>query len=397
MLALFKHRKVQARRVKKINDFIKLIDKDMKRHNIFLFFLFFLLCSCSNILDNEEKYCLIMGETFSFHDTNKKQFLYPVDNIESVYTYEEDGEKIYHKDANFILNKDNNSICRTINSLLPNITNYKVNINSNGLFTFVSEPRNPPLIRDYVCYINYYTKVQQSFITPANNSFYSIIHNNPPKIAVCGDSIALAAQTYSRLYHNTDDDGFSGLLRSFLITQYSGGKITVDNYSEIDSSIDLLLQNMNTILENSYNAIIIEYGMNDHLNGTGGVDSFTQKMSYAIKKLQEENIYVVLVGFFQENEKWDLEAAATPQATILYNKVLSDLAIKYSIPFIDIYSEFFKISQKKDLINDFTVDWMHHPTEFGHKVYFSMIVPYFIDKPILNSQIDGYVLFFQSQ
>ena len=95
-----------------------------------------------------------------------------------------------------------------------------------------------------------------------------------------------------------------------------------------------------------------------------------------VEKLQRSGIDVILIGFFQQNECWVNEKT---ENTILYNHTIADVAKKSGVPFVDIYSRW-QHNERKNSIEDMTSDYMHHPTDFGHKIYFTEIVPYFLDR-----------------
>jgi acyl-CoA thioesterase-1 len=127
--------------------------------------------------------------------------------------------------------------------------------------------------------------------------------------------------------------------------------------------------------------VIIELGMNDHINGLtpGSADQFRDDISEVVSNLLSENIDVILIGFFQQNELWVMEKSTE---TLVYNEILSKIAADYEIPFVDIRSEFISLGHKG--IEDLTGDWMHHPNDFGHKVYYSQLVPYLFDEKKLG-------------
>tara|TARA_B100000795_G_scaffold254639_1_gene225685 strand:+ start:701 stop:958 length:258 start_codon:yes stop_codon:yes gene_type:complete len=68
--------------------------------------------------------------------------------------------------------------------------------------------------------------------------------------------------------------------------------------------------------------------------------------------------------------------------TLAYNVILNQIADDYEIPFIDILSVFNSLDRKG--IENLTGDWMHHPNDFGHKVYYSQLVPYLFDEKKLG-------------
>lgn len=51
------------------------------------------------------------------------------------------------------------------------------------------------------------------------------------------------------------------------------------------------------------------------------------------------------------------------------NALIEEVAIAYEVPFIDIDKIWKSISSRKNMIEDMTSDYMHHPTDFGHKIY----------------------------
>lgn len=118
-------------------------------------------------------------------------------------------------------------------------------------------------------------------------------------------------------------------MRTFLQTEYGSENVVVDNFSKTDMSIDLLVADKEKVINGGYK----------------------------------------------------------------YNEIIEKIAKNYNAPFIDIYNEFQKISRRKNLIEDLTVDFMHHPTDFGHKVYFSMLLSYFTKEQIDSSRVVNWVLY----
>lgn len=351
-----------------------------------------LFLSCTNNSMYEDENVVILGETFGLKGDVPKQFLYDIEEIIAVYGYDDNGNKINFSSNDYYVDLEKNTIARTVNSAMPNFDAYSVNFDENGTFTFNSEPRNPPLCKQFQIYVDYIAKENARAISPDHNSFFENKPNELPKIAVFGDSIANAAQTTAQYFQGTDSDGFVGLLRTFLQTEYGSENVVVDNFSKTDMSIDLLVADKEKVINGSYNTVIIEYGMNDHLSGVeGGI--FLTKLQELCTYFSEKGIYMILIGFFQQNTKWDLEEPIYPKATLKYNEIIEKVAKNHNVPFIDIYNEFQKISRRKNLIEDLTVDFMHHPTDFGHKVYFSMLLPYFIKEAMPSNSVANWVLY----
>ena len=187
-----------------------------------------------------------------------------------MYTYDDTGNKIFFFDDDYDVDLNISIIARTSISCIPDFENYMVNFNNNGTFTFNSEPRNPPLSRQFQIYVDYIANDNDKTINPAHNGFLENKPNSFPKIATFGDSIANAAQTTAQYFQGTDADGFVGLLRTFLQSEYGTENVVVDNFSKTDMSIDLLVAGKDKVINGGYNTVIIEYGMNDHLTGVDG-------------------------------------------------------------------------------------------------------------------------------
>ena len=71
---------------------------------------------------------------------------------------------------------------------------------------------------------------------------------------------------------------------------------------------------------------------------------------------------------------WDVE---NREATRLYNEALKDIAERNNIYFADVYSVFENVGNVKPLSRDVMADFIHHPTEWGHKLYLTSIIDAF--------------------
>ena len=68
--------------------------------------------------------------------------------------------------------------------------------------------------------------------------------------------------------------------------------------------------------------------------------------------------------------------------------MLQGLALNYGVYFADVNKEFSKYSQEK-IIQDFCGDYLHHPTSFGHKLYYKTIIPVFLSDEFSDGYIYG--------
>lgn len=152
-------------------------------------------------------------------------------------------------------------------------------------------------------------------------------------------------------------------------------------------SSSFLLQNIDAILDDHPDVCMIEFGMNDHVaGGLDGVVAYSNTVRVAVQRMKAAGIDVVLVGFFQENDKRDIDGTCR-LATAKYNEALREIAHDEGVFFADVYHAFEAISQKKHVVEDMTTDYMHHPTDFGHYVYMCCVLPAFI---VDSARVEGY-------
>lgn len=325
----------------------------------------------------------VKSETFALTGVEEKFFFYHPVKIDKVYQYDITGRIVeYEEGRDYLVNYMQGTIRRTEGSRIPNYEAHTVIYNNDGSFSFSSEPRNPELNIEYQVLVDYSTFLKPwRTVTPKEgleNTVNKLKNGEDIKILLCGDSIAAGAQT-TGLYYFDDHKltTFFGYLDVFLEGFYG---INVDSvlFGENGASLQYMNENINQIVEMRPDVVLIEFGMNDHVVEEALVaqELFGSNLDSCVEKLQEHGIEVILIGFFQQNSEWEKE---NQKATKVYNDLIAQVADKYSIPFADIYKAFMMVD-RKDIYEDLTSDYMHHPTDFGHMIYFSKIVPYFLDK-----------------
>lgn len=327
----------------------------------------------------------IKSETFALTGSEEKSFFYHPVKIERVYQYDITGQIVeYEEGRDYFVNYIRGTIRRTEDSRIPNYEEHTVIYNNDGSFSFSSEPRNPELNIEYQVLVDYNTFLKPwRKVTPKKgleDTVNKLKSGEDIKMLLCGDSIAAGAQT-TGLYYFGDHKltTFFGYLDDFLEGYYG---INVDSvlFGENGASLQYMKENINQIVEMSPDVVLIEFGMNDHAveEALAAQELFVSNLDSCVENLQEHGIEVILIGFFQQNSEWEME---NQKATEVYNDLIAQVADKYSISFADIYKAFMMVD-RKDIYEDLTSDYMHHPTDFGHMIYFSKILPYFLDKSI---------------
>jgi lysophospholipase L1-like esterase len=357
---------------------------------LFFLILFFLL-GCTKDESSSQKVPdqKITGETFVLNELEENNLIKKGVNNLKLYSIDNNRNKIYYKEnVDYVVS--NNRVRRTNNSTIPNFKEHRVVFNSNDTFTFNSSPRNPSLTIPFQVYADYDFYDYEYITADFNATFLSsklkdkLRRKEQIKIGAIGTSITAGAHTLENFYHNSDKDSYPYLLGKAISKLYNTD-VLVTNYSQGGSTIGYLETISPTVLHDGNDLVLIEFGMNDHLYNwwESGLSNFELKIVTAIENFQAQNIDVVLVGFFQQNSSWDSEFR---NSTITYNQKLYDLAKKYNCYFADIYKEFSKYNQTK-INQDLCGDFLHHPTSFGHLLYYKTIIPVFLEKEVN----DGFV------
>ena len=356
---------------------------------IFLFNLFLFGCASDNFENIDPNNHRIVGESFVLSNTTQNHLIKKRITNLILYSIGSNRERIYYKEnVDYVVNQ--NRINRTLDSSIPDFSNHIVYRNVDDTFTFSSSPRNPSLTIPFHVYADYdfqdvetvFGKFNEGFLSPR---FKDKLKNKKIiKIGTIGTSITAGAHTMEQFYHDSDSQTYPYLTAKALKNVY-GSDCFVTNYSKSGSSIGHVFNSIPQILKDKNDVVFIEFGMNDHINYNWdiGLNDFKKNMDVLIKMFKGNDTEVILVGFFQQNPSWDLEFVGS---TVRYNEVINNLAVKYDCYFADIYKEFSKYSQSK-INQDLCGDFIHHPTSFGHLLYYKTIIPLFLDKE-LN---DGFV------
>lgn len=358
----------------------------MKNFKVVILTCLLFSCNTDKNENNDIKNGNIIGETLVLTDMTENYFIkkdisdlkiYSIDSLRKKYFWKENIDYIV----------ENNKIRRTSNSNIPNYSEHNVIYNNNKSFTFSAAPRNPPLNIPFQIYADYKFLDFESIKGKYDQNYLSatlkdkLKNKEHIKIGVIGTSITAGAHTLEQFYHNSDKESYPYLLAKGMKKLY-GNNVFITNYSKSGSSIDYLETVFQKVMEDENDLVLIEFGMNDHLYSSWELEMprFDSNISSAIEKFKDHNIDVMIVGFFQQNPQWDLEFQ---NSTIAYNQLLFKLGEKYNCYFADVNKEFSKYSQTK-INQDFCGDFMHHPTSFGHLLYYKTIIPAFLKKEVTD-------------
>jgi lysophospholipase L1-like esterase len=317
----------------------------------------------------------IHGESAAFHGVTPVTLQHPATSILAVYSYGTTGERIdYEAGADYTF--ASGAITRTAASRLPDFDTYSyVAVNAAGQFAFTEgPPRNPPLTINLVTYIDYASTVPDFQIQPAGTG------TRYARVMCVGDSITAGADTIANYYSNSDADSFCGLLRAYTGAQVDIQAVVGGTLSGAAPSLPQYLA------ADQPQVAIIAFGTNDHAAGAAGLAAFQSTLDAAVTTLQNAGVDVILMGFAQQNKLWVIE---DPTQTEAYNAAIADVAQAHGVPFVD-PRPFFGAGDVPS-IERLDADFTHHPNQYGQRLLFSLLLPYFLSQPVPASSVEGYV------
>lgn len=317
------------------------------------------------------------GETFALVDSFPKRFIHKPQTVDRVYAVDSNGnETQFTEGVDYIIDYFRGTIRRTECSKIPNYSEHKV-IFSSGKFVYDSD-NNPEKNKKYQIKVDYKYFANEKELEPIDDkSIYlseklrnKMLEGKGIKIALCGDSIALGADTNGK-------DIYLNYLKDEIEHSY-GINVETKNFSEGGRSSDLLFEKMSGILEMNPDMVIVEFGMNDHCNFTKNdkeaINKYKSNIESFVHEMKKRDIDVIIVGFFQQNISYIGEDMNVSK---MCNDVLKEIAEENKLFFVDVYPIFEKVSCVKPLCSDVTADYIHHPTEWGQKLYFTKLIEVF--------------------
>jgi hypothetical protein len=316
----------------------------------------------------------IIGETIALSSQNPSYLLKKDAKVNSVYKIAKDSAITKYKLAVDYLLTSNGGIQRTATSSIPDFSTQSVVLNADGKFNFVPDPnRNPQAPILWQVMVDYSTSkdsliYQKSFFL--SDKLKNKLKNKEDISLYCiGTSISAGAHTVPVFYDNKNTASYIQLIAKAINKLY-GCKVTVTNLAEGGADAVLFTSKLEQIKSAKPDLTFVEFGMNEHVVNAN-MNVYLTAIENGIKTLTAAGIDCSLVGFFQQNPQWESEI---PASTIYFNNQLREMSTRNKVFFSDIYNVFEQIPKEK-LYKDLTGDYMHHPTVFGHKIYYLAIVP----------------------
>jgi lysophospholipase L1-like esterase len=343
---------------------------------------------------------MVHGEAHLFRATKAVKTAHPLERVVRIFSYDAQGRQHdYRRGKDWDV--DGGLIRRLPGSAIPDFAAYRystkrdcdegratrscavaiacyVGLWSCPSFKFFADPRNPPLTIGYNVYVDYMAQLPRTIIRARGEGF-----ERAGTVLCTGDSIAAGAHTIASYYRDeADDDSWCGLLRRNL------PDISFDNQARGGVSVGTVLEQV-TRSPAKPEVVIIAFGMNDHNAGPKGLQTFAITLADTVARLKTRGLRVMLVGFFQQNPLW---LGENPVDTRSYNEAIRTVARRQAVPFIDVRPAFDRLSRDAPPGQQFTADFMHHPNLYGQRIYFSLILPYFLRSDRPASEISDYIV-----
>lgn len=319
----------------------------------------------------------IIGETMAL-SIDKPSYLIKNDaKISKVYKRDKNGNITIFKPGIDYIEVQNGGLKRTPQSLIPDFSAHKMILNSNGKFTWQPEPnRNPELSLLWQVMVDYNTYTDNTILSESNKITQELKEKLKNKedisIQAIGTSITAGAHTLPQYYDGSDNAVYIHLIAKAINSLY-GNQVSVNNLSIGGATTSLFTSKIDFLISQKPDIVFVEFGMNEHLIGSN-MDDHLDAIEAGIKKLLSTGINCVLIGFFQQNPYWEAEDI---NSTIYFNSELRKIAESNNIYFSDIYSQFELFSEEKKY-RDLMGDYHHHPTDFGHKLYYLTTMPFIL-------------------
>lgn len=263
-------------------------------------------------------------------------------------------------------------------------------LNGNETFTWQPEPnRNPELSLFWQVMVDYTTYIDNTILSENNKITQELKEKLENKedisIQAIGTSITAGAHTLPYYYDESDNAVYIKLIAK-AINELYGNQVSINNLSIGGATTTLFTTQLEFLLSQKPDIVFIEFGMNEHLIGSN-MNDYLGEIEAGIQKLLSARINCVLIGFFQQNPLWEAEDI---NSTIYFNSELRKIAERNNIYFSDIYSQFKLFSDEK-IYRDLMGDYLHHPTDFGHKLYYLTTMPFILLSNKKESELLNFV------
>jgi len=331
--------------------------------------IFFLTMGCKTLENpsNDEKTINIEGESLVLASTIPGRLCFDAISSESViirstYLPSDSSCKQYIEGVDYIVDYQSGEIRRTMGSTIPDYSLHPLYGKKAFDHSQYPDYSNHP----YFVWVDYTTKNGDQLAEPNDQSNKLVKFREkleagtPVTIVSYGNSITAGGEA------STTERRFQYRYAQYLKKIFPKAIIEIE-----DVSIPGYMSTQGIEWWDSYigrtspDLVLVGWGMNDHNIGGNTLEQFRTNLVTLVGMIRErKNAEVILFSSFPPNDDWYFGSHSMK----LYAEATKEAAIEASCAYVDVYSTWEKVLERKDQ-SSLLGNNINHPNDFGHWLY----------------------------
>jgi hypothetical protein len=282
--------------------------------------------------------------------------------VRSTYQRSNSACKIYVEGVDYTVDYNKGEIQRTINSTIPdyskNVLYGKKDFNHSKFTDFSNHP--------YFIWVDYVTKNGERLARPNDQRKYlvkfrkKLESGEPVSIVSYGNSITAGGEASAKEFR------FQSLYGNYLKSICPNANFKIEDVSIPGYSSKQGIEWWDTYIgKTSPDLVLVGWGMNDHNIGGNKPEQFKKNLVKLVGMIKKrKNAEVVLYSSFPPNNDWHYSSHSME----LYAEATRQAALEAKCAYVDVYSTWIKVLQRKDQ-SSLLGNNINHPNDFGHWLY----------------------------
>lgn len=282
--------------------------------------------------------------------------------VRSTYLSAHSNSKIYTEGIDYFIDYANGEIVRTDNSSIPDYSNHPLFGQKNFDHSKWTDYANHP----YFIWVDYLTTKGKPFAKPNDQSSYlvgfrkKLETGTPLNIVSYGNSITAGGEA------SVKELRFQYRYVDYLETIFPKAKISIEDVSIPGHLAHHGIEKWDDYIgKTSPDLVLLGWGMNDHNIGGNSPEQYKAYLIQLVKMIKEKkNSEVIIFSSFPPNDNWSFGSHRME----LYSEAAKQAAFEASCAYVDVYSVWIKVLQRKDQ-SSLLGNNINHPNDFGHWLY----------------------------
>ena len=270
--------------------------------------------------------------------------------------------KVYSEGIDYTVDYNNGEITRTINSSIPDYSKHVLYGLKDFDHTKFSDVSNHP----FFIWVDYVTKNGERLAQPNNQSKYLVnfrkkLENGlPVTIVSYGNSITAGGEA------SATELRFQSIYGNYLKSIFPKANLKIEDVSIPGYSSTQGIDWWDAYIgKTSPDLVLVGWGMNDHNIGGNKPEQFKKNLIKLVGMIKKrKNAEVVLYSSFPPNNDWHYSSHSME----LYAEATKQAALEAKCAYVDVYSTWIKVLQRKDQ-SSLLGNNINHPNDFGHWLY----------------------------